>query len=43
LRELGVPEDRVYGRQPKLTTKQQAELCRMHATGNYSITDLGVR
>ncbi len=28
------------GRQPKLTPKQQAELRRMHAAGDYSITDL---
>ena len=31
---------RLKGRQPKLTTKQQAELRRMHSTGNYTITDL---
>ena len=31
---------RLKGRQPKLTTKQQAELRRMHGTGNYTITDL---
>jgi DNA invertase Pin-like site-specific DNA recombinase len=28
------------GKQPKLSIKQQAELLRMHATGNYSIGDL---
>lgn len=28
------------GRQPKLSAKQQAELRRMHTTGDYSITDL---
>lgn len=28
------------GKQPKLRPKQQSELCRMHATGNYSIDDL---
>lgn len=31
---------RLRGRQPKLSTKQQAELRRMHSTGDYSITDL---
>lgn len=31
---------RLKGRQPKLTSKQQAELRRMHATGDYTITDL---
>jgi hypothetical protein len=31
---------RLRGRQPKLSIKQQAELRRMHATGDYSITDL---
>ena len=31
---------RLKGRQPKLSTKQQTELCRMHDTGNYTITDL---
>ncbi|MEP3300028.1 MAG: helix-turn-helix domain-containing protein [Pseudoruegeria sp.] len=28
------------GKQPKLSEKQQKELCRMHATGEYSISDL---
>jgi len=31
---------RLKGRQPKLSTKQQAELRRMHDAGNHSITDL---
>jgi len=31
---------RLKGRQPKLTTRQQAELVRMHATGDYTIADL---
>ncbi|MGB7962263.1 MAG: recombinase family protein [Propionicimonas sp.] len=31
---------KLKGRQPKLSTKQQRELCRMHTTGNYTITDL---
>jgi DNA invertase Pin-like site-specific DNA recombinase len=32
---------RLKGRKPKLSTKQRAELRRMHGTGNYTITDLG--
>jgi DNA invertase Pin-like site-specific DNA recombinase len=31
---------RLQGRQPKLSAKQQAELRRMHASGDYSIADL---
>jgi DNA invertase Pin-like site-specific DNA recombinase len=31
---------RLKGRQPKLTLKQQNELRRMHATGDYTISDL---
>ena len=31
---------RLRGRQPKLSTKQQTELRRMHATGDYTIADL---
>ena len=31
---------RLRGRQPKLSDKQQAELRRMHASGDYSIADL---
>lgn len=31
---------RLKGRQPKLTPKQQKELRRMHATGDYTISDL---
>lgn len=31
---------RLKGRQPKLSTKQQTELARMHDTGDYTITDL---
>ena len=31
---------RLRGRQPKLSAKQQAELRRMHASGDYSIADL---
>ncbi len=32
---------RLRGRQPRLSTKQHHELRRMHASGDYSITDLG--
>ncbi len=31
---------KLRGKQPKLSGKQQRELCRMHATGEYSISDL---
>ena len=31
---------KLRGRQPKLSTRQQQELKRMHDTGNYSISDL---
>ena len=31
---------KLKGRQPKLTSKQQAELKRLHAAGEHSITDL---
>jgi DNA invertase Pin-like site-specific DNA recombinase len=31
---------KLRGKQPKLSPKQQAELCRMHDSGNYSIADL---
>jgi DNA invertase Pin-like site-specific DNA recombinase len=31
---------RLKGRQPKLSSKQQAELRRMRATGDYTVTDL---
>jgi len=32
---------KLRGKQPKLSDKQQKELCRMHETGQYSISDLG--
>ena len=32
---------KLRGKQPKLSDRQQRELCRMHATGEYSISDLG--
>jgi predicted DNA-binding protein YlxM (UPF0122 family) len=31
---------KLRGKQPKLSEKQQRELGRMHATGDYSISDL---
>ena len=31
---------KLRGKQPKLSAKQQQELCRMHGTGKYSISDL---
>lgn len=31
---------KLRGKQPKLSDKQQKELCRMHTTGDYSISDL---
>lgn len=31
---------RLKGRQPKLSSKQQTELRRMHNSGDYTITDL---
>ena len=31
---------KLRGKKPKLTTRQQAELTRMHATGEYTIADL---
>lgn len=31
---------KLKGKQPKLTARQQAELVRMHATGDYTIADL---
>ena len=31
---------KLRGKQPKMSDRQQRELCRMHATGEYSISDL---
>lgn len=31
---------KLTGRAPKLTTRQQAELVRMHGTGDYTIAEL---
>ena len=32
--------EKLRGKQPKLSDRQQRELCRIHATGEYSISDL---
>ena len=37
---LARAKGRLRGKQPKLSDKQQRELCRMHGTGEYSISDL---
>ncbi|TMX33797.1 resolvase [Vibrio sp. Hep-1b-8] len=36
----GMAIDQAKGNQPKLSDKQQKERCRMHGTGQYSISDL---
>ena len=36
----GIPVNDDGGKQPKLTDRQQRELCRMHATGEYSISEI---
>jgi DNA invertase Pin-like site-specific DNA recombinase len=33
-------EGKLRGKQPKLTTRQRAELVRMHASGKYTIAEL---
>ena len=38
--KVAAANGRLRGRQPKLSTKQQTELRRMHATGDYTIADL---
>jgi DNA invertase Pin-like site-specific DNA recombinase len=37
---LARAKGKLRGKQPKLSEKQQKELGRMHATGEYSISDL---
>ncbi|ARJ44337.1 Hin recombinase [Pantoea alhagi] len=37
---LTAPYTYLRGKQPKLSDKQQKELCRMHGSGEYSISDL---
>ena len=38
---LARAKGRLRGKQPRLSERQQKELARMHATGDYSISDLG--
>ena len=38
--DIARAEGKLRGKQPKLSERQQRELCRMHATGEYSISDL---
>ena len=37
---LARAKGKLHGKRPKLSDKQQKELCRMHGTGEYSISDL---
>jgi DNA invertase Pin-like site-specific DNA recombinase len=37
---IALSRGRLKGKKPKLTTRQQAELVRMHATGDYIIAEL---
>ena len=37
---IACTKGKLRGKQPKLSDRQQRELCRMHATGEYSISDL---
>ena len=34
------PKGNLRSKQPKLSERQQREICRMHASGKYSISDL---
>ena len=38
--DIARAKGKLRGKQPKLSDRQQRELCRMHATGEYSIDDL---
>ena len=38
--DIARAKGKLRGKQPKLSERQQRELCRMHATGEYSISDL---
>ena len=38
--EIARAKGKLRGEQPKLSDRQQRELCRMHGTGEYSISDL---
>ena len=37
---MAIARGQLRGKQPKLSDRQQRELCRIHATGEYSISDL---
>jgi len=37
---LARAKGKLKGKQPQLSARQQAELCRMHATDEYTIADL---
>ena len=38
--DIARAKGKLRGKQPKLSDRQQRELCRMHSTGEYSISDL---
>ena len=38
--DIARAKGKLRGKQPKLSDRQRRELCRMHATGEYSISDL---
>ena len=38
--DIARAKGKLRSKQPKLSDRQQRELCRMHATGEYSISDL---
>ena len=38
--DIARAKGKLRGKQPKLSDRQQRELCRMHATGEYYISDL---
>ncbi len=38
--DIARAKGKLCGKQPKLSDRQQRKLCRMHATGEYSISDL---
>ena len=38
--DIACAKGKLRGKQPKLSDRQRRELCRMHDTGEYSISDL---
>ena len=38
--DIAHAKGKLHGKQPKLSDRQQRELCRKHATGEYSLSDL---